>query len=401
MIALPLAPLWILEYLCSLTVVILSILSLRLSRRLVDQDPENALWLFLNWLAIAFLIFSITHMISHTLHDLMDNWNLPNLAPIQRTFGGFDTVVYVVIASITLFFHRIQRLYRRMEADHHHLEQTSHEILALNREMEALVMERTMSEMALGMAHGIRNPLHVIGGFSHRLLRKTDEDDPSRAWASAIAEEARRIEQMVERFETLAQRKTSFFAQEDLNAIIRSTLDLLLPELKAKNIALVAEICSSPLVGRFNKHLLKVALAHLIRNAVEATRPGGTLLVRTAEEDKFAVLVIQDTGRGMSQDVVEKVFVPFYTTKIGGTGLGMVFVRQIVDEHRGVITLASKVGRGTTVTIRLPHRFTDRPEVVDEFPPSVPPAAPSAPEPSKPSKLAEHPATSEPTKDGD
>ena len=253
----------------------MNILSLRLSRRLVDQDPENALWLFFNWLAIAFLIFAVTHLMSHALHDLIAYWDLPNLALVQRIFGGFDTVIYVVIATITLFFHRIQRLYRRMEADHHHLEETSHEILALNREMEALVMERTMSEMALGMAHGIRNPLHVIGGFSHRLLRKTDEDDPSRAWATAIAEEARRIEQMVERFETLAQRKTSFFAQEDLNAIVRSTLDLLLPELRAKNLTLVAEICPEPLVGRFNKHLLKVALAHLVRNAVEATPRGG------------------------------------------------------------------------------------------------------------------------------
>ena len=379
MITLPLAPLWILEYLCATIVLILNILSLRLSRRLVDQDPENALWLFLNWLAIAFVIFSVTHLISHFLHDLITYWNLPNLALAQRIFGGFDTVVYVVIAAIILFFHRIQRLYRRMEADHHHLEETSHEILALNREMEALVMERTMSEMALGMAHGIRNPLHVIGGFSHRLLRKTDEDDPSRAWATAIAEEARRIEHMVERFETLAMRKTSFFAQEDLNAIVRSTLDLLLPELKAKNISLVAEICSEPLIGRFNKHLLKVALAHLVRNAVEATPRGGSVLVRTAKEQQFALLILQDTGRGMPQEVVEKVFVPFYTTKIGGTGLGMVFVRQIVDEHRGIITLKSQVGRGTTVTIRLPHRFTDSPEVMDEFPPVAPPVAPAAP----------------------
>ncbi len=384
MIALPLAPLWILEYLCALIVLILNILSLRLSRRLVDQDPENALWLFLNWTAIVFMIFSITHLISHTLHDLITYWNLPNLALAQRIFGGFDTVVYVTIAAITLFFHRIQRLYRRMEADHHHLEETSHEILALNREMEALVMERTMSEMALGMAHGIRNPLHVIGGFSHRLLRKTDEDDPSRAWATAIAEEARRIEQMVERFETLAMRKTSFFAQEDLNVIVRNTLDLLLPELKAKNITLVEELCSEPLVGRFNKHLLKVALAHLVRNAVEATPRGGAVLVRTAMEQQFAVLILQDTGRGMPEEVVEKVFVPFYTTKIGGTGLGMVFVRQIVDEHRGVITLESNVGRGTTVTIRLPHRFTDRPEVVDEFPPAAPPKAPAAPSTPEP-----------------
>jgi signal transduction histidine kinase len=382
MITLPLAPLWVLEYLSAIIVLILAFLSLRLSQRLVRQDPENALWLFLNWLAITFMILSVTHMISHFLHDLIHYWRYPNLALVQRIIGGFDTVVYVTIAAITFFFHRIQRLYQRMEADHHHLEQTSHEILALNREMEALVMERTMSEMALGMAHGIRNPLHVIGGFSHRLLRKTDEDDPTRAWATAIAEEARRIEQMVERFETLAQRKTSFFAQEDLNVIVRSTLDLLTPEMKGKNITLVAEMCSEPLVGRFNKHLLKVALAHLMRNAVEATRPGGTVLVRTAKEQQFALLVIQDTGRGMPQDVVEKVFVPFYTTKIGGTGLGMVFVRQIVDEHRGVITLESKLGRGTTVTIRLPHRFTDRPEVVDEFPPGAPPtpAAPGVPE---------------------
>src|SRR5665811_1770879 len=130
-----------------------------------------------------------------------------------------------------------------MEAEHQHLEDSSDEFLALNGDMVAVVMERTMSEMALGMAHGIRNPLHVIGGFSHRLLRKTDVDDPSRAWATAIAEEARRIEQMVERFETLAMRKTSFFAQEDLNAIVRRTLELLLPELGAKNLSLVAELC--------------------------------------------------------------------------------------------------------------------------------------------------------------
>jgi signal transduction histidine kinase len=365
-------------------------------------DPENALWLFLDWLTLGFLIFSISHATSHVLQEIINNFGESlTLWRLRRAFGGLDSIIYVILAATTLFFHRIQRLYRRMEEDHHHLEETSHEILALNREMEALVMERTMSEMALGMAHGIRNPLHVIGGFSHRLLRKTDEDDPSRAWASAIAEEARRIEQMVERFETLAQRKTSFFAQEDLNVIVRTTLDLLIPELRAKSIALVAEICPAPLVGRFNKHLLKVALAHLVRNAVEATRQGGTVLVRTAEEDKFAVLVIQDTGRGMPQDVVEKVFVPFYTTKIGGTGLGMVFVRQIVDEHRGVITLQSKVGRGTTVTIRLPHRFTGRPEVGEELLPSAPAAASPEPEISKPAKLSEPSGTSEPSKDGE
>jgi signal transduction histidine kinase len=288
---------------------------------------------------------------------------------LRRLMGGIDSIVYVAIATITLFFARMRRLYHRMEEDHHHLEETSHEILALNREMEALVMERTMSEMALGIAHGIRNPLHIIGGFSHRLLKKTDQEDPTRAWLKAIAEEAKRIEDMVERFETLAQRKSSYFSQEDLNNIVADTLELIKPEVRAKNLSLITELHPDPLMGRLNTHLLKVAIAHLCRNAIEATKPRGTILVRTGQEKHFAVLVIQDTGKGMPPDVVDKVFVPFYTTKIGGTGLGMVFVRQIVDEHRGVITLDSKVGRGTTVTIRLPLRFAEAPGVSEPAPP--------------------------------
>ncbi|MBM4275550.1 MAG: HAMP domain-containing histidine kinase [Deltaproteobacteria bacterium] len=368
MIALPLLPHWIIKIGGSLLVVIFAWRAFRVSSHLTSQDPENALWLFFRWLSGAFLIFAFSHIVSHSLQDIITVFGYSYFQDWRRVAGGFDSIIYVVIATTTLFFYNIQRLYQRMEADHHQLEQTSREILALNREMEALVMERTMSEMALGMAHGLRNPLHVIGGFSHRLLRKTNPEDPSRAWVAAIAEEARRIEHMVERFESLAQRKTSFFGQEDLNVIVMSTVDLLRPEVRAKNLVLVTDTCPRHLVGRFNNHLLKVALAHIIRNAVEATSPQGKILIKTAMEKDYAVLIIQDTGRGMPPDVVEKVFVPFYTTKIGGTGLGMVFVRQIVDEHRGVITLESKLGRGTTVTIRLPLRFGETPGVTEEPP---------------------------------
>lgn len=375
MIALPLLPLWLSEYISGVVAIVFTCLAWNHSHRLTREDPENPLWLFLNWLAIAFVIFTISHLFSHFVQDIIRfHGTSRSLNMLRRLLGGVDSIIYVAIATITLFFHRMRRLYQRMEEDHHHLEETSHEILALNREMEALVMERTMSEMALGIAHGIRNPLHVIGGFSHRLLKKTDQNDPTRAWLKAIAEEAKRIEDMVERFETLAQRKSSFFAPEDLNDIVRATLELIKPEIRAKNLFLIPEIHSEPLRGRLNTHLLRVALAHLLRNAIEATKPRGTILVQTRQEQHYAVLMIQDTGKGMPPDVVDKVFVPFYTTKIGGTGLGMVFVRQIVDEHRGVIELDSKVGRGTTVTIRLPLRFVEAPGVSE---PETPPKPPS------------------------
>lgn len=380
MITIPLVPIWILEILASVIVIVLNWLALRISAESLAQDPENALWLFLNWLSIAFLIFACTHLIYYTTQNLISYFHFAKLELVQGIFGGLDTVIYVVIAAITLFFHRIQRIYRHMEVDHRHLEETSQEILDLNREMESLVMERTMKEMALGIAHGIRNPLCVIGGLSHRLTKKPDDAKATRKQAKAIAEEAKRIEEMVNRFETLAQRKTPLFSQEDINLLVRSTLDLLRPELTAKKISLATELYPGPLMARLDKQLLRVALSHLLRNAVEATHPGGIVQVHTSMDRDYAILVIKDTGRGMTPEVLNKVFIPFYTTKIGGTGLGMVFVRQIIEEHRGTISLESKIRKGTTVTIKLPHRFAELPGVSEDISTTAPSEAPASPD---------------------
>jgi signal transduction histidine kinase len=355
-----LLPLWIVDILGSAVVLILGWTTFRSSRKLLARDAENALWLFLYWLTLALLLFGLSRSLGHIGGYVLlltghESWG----KEIRPYSGGLNAILSLVIASVTLFFHDIQKLYRRMEADHHHIEATSHEILALNREMEAIVMERTMSEMALGMADGIRNPLHVIGGFGNRLLKKAAADDPARNWAIAITDAAKSLEQMVERFEDLAQNKKSFFSQEDLNKIVRGILEMLEGEFERKKVHLVTGLHAAPVYGQMNKHLLKVAISHLLRNSLEATAPQGEIHVTTALDQSHAILVIQDSGRGMAPEVVTRVFEPYYTTKVGGTGLGMVFVRQIVDEHRGTINLDSQVGQGTTVTIRLPSRFSE------------------------------------------
>jgi signal transduction histidine kinase len=343
-------------------VIILSWAAFRSCRRLVARDMENALWLFLYWLSLALLAFGLSRALGHIAgHFLIyagqdQVWN--RLRPYS---GGLNAIISIIVASVTLFFHNIQRLHRRMAADHSHMEETSQEILALNREMEALVMERTMSEMALGVADGIRNPLHVIGGFSNRLVRKTAPEDPARNWALAISEAAKRLEDMVVRFESLAQNKKSFFVQDDLNKVVRDILDMLQPEFDRKRIHLVTGFHPYPVYAQLNKHLLKVAIAHLLRNSLEATTPQGEIHVSTSVDQDLASLTITDTGKGMPPEVVTRVFEPYYTTKVGGTGLGMVFVRQIVDEHRGTINLESEVGVGTTVTIKMPVRFLETP----------------------------------------
>jgi signal transduction histidine kinase len=137
-------------------------------------------------------------------------------------------------------------------------------------------------------------------------------------------------------------------------------------EFKNRQVRLVTELSPRPILGRLNKHLLEIALAHLLRNAIEASPPQGEIHVSTSLQRNHGVLMIQDRGRGMPAEVVDQVFRPFYTTKIGGTGLGMVFVRQIVEEHRGDISLESREGSGTRVTIELPLRFAEAEEINKE-----------------------------------
>jgi signal transduction histidine kinase len=367
MISLPLFPILIVDIVGSALVLLVFWQCVKVVRQATAREPENALWLFLFWLTLALFFFAFSRAVGHIFRHFMvfagygDIWE--GLRPIS---GGLNTMAFILIATVILFFHHIQRLYQRMVANRGQLEITSQGILELNRQMEALVIERTMSEMALGMADGIRNPLHIIGGFSHRLLRKTDPEDPARTWAAAIASEAKRLEHLVERFEALAQKKEAFFSREDLNKIIKDTLTMLQMEFKNRQVRVLTKLSPRPIFGRLNKHLLEIALAHLFRNSIEATLPQGEIRVSTSIERDNGILTIQDDGRGMPAEVVEKVFVPFYTTKIGGTGLGMVFVRQIVEEHRGEISLESKVGSGTVVTIKLPLRFAEAEEMIKE-----------------------------------
>jgi signal transduction histidine kinase len=367
MITLPLWPIWIVNILGSLGVLLVGWACFQAVRRLKRREPDNALYLYFYWLTLSLLAFGVSRSGGHLLqHLLVFSGHQAAWQRLQPVTGGLNTITFVVITAVGLFFYHFQQIYRRMLANHQQLQATTQDVLNLNREMEALVMERTMSEMALGIADGIRNPLHIIGGFSHRLLRKAAPNDPAKTWAEAIAKEARRLEYMVERFEALARRKESFFTQEDLNLVVRETLEMLLPEAESKGLHLRVSYHPAPIYCRMNKHLVKVAVAHLVRNAIEATPPPGEIRCHTHGERSLAVLTIEDTGRGMPSELAAQVFVPFYTTKVGGTGLGMVFVRQIVEEHRGVIKLESQVGQGTRVTIRLPLRFAEPKPATEE-----------------------------------
>jgi signal transduction histidine kinase len=104
---------------------------------------------------------------------------------------------------------------------------------------------------------------------------------------------------------------------------------------------------------------IKQVLVNLVKNAAEATEGYGKIILSSGTRDGQVWFAVQDTGKGMSEDVLEKIFHPFYTTKDKGTGLGLAVINKIVTDHHGSITVDSLAGSGSTFTVKLPQKGPD------------------------------------------
>lgn len=141
-----------------------------------------------------------------------------------------------------------------------------------------------------------------------------------------------------------------------LNEVVHGALELLLPELENRGL-LVSEKCDHTLpLAPLDPAQIKQVLVNLIKNAMQAMNKGGELTVRTGHDADTVWFSVADTGGGMPQEIIKRLFEPFYTTKAKGTGLGLMIVQRIVREHRGRIEVESRVGLGTTFRVRLPLR---------------------------------------------
>ena len=142
----------------------------------------------------------------------------------------------------------------------------------------------------------------------------------------------------------------------DLNSVVKEAFFFLEGRCTKGGIELVSELASNPPAITADAAQLKQVLVNLVVNAIQAMPHGGTLSVRTRASDSHLCLVVEDTGVGMEEAILEKIFLPFFTTKDvdEGTGLGLAVVHGIVTAHGGSIDVVSRPGHGTRFEIRLP-----------------------------------------------
>lgn len=221
------------------------------------------------------------------------------------------------------------------------------------------VQYNEIATLAGGLAHEIRNPLSTIrlnldllgedlsqleqpqGG---RMLRKLER----------IRLECGHLDEILESFLQFAQAREIHTEMVDLGHVVRDFVDYHRPEAEQHRIELRLYVTGNLPRVCLDSRLFRHVLTNLYKNAVQAMPQGGTIEIQISRREGSACLEIVDTGEGIPPLAVEKVFQVFFSTKSGGSGLGLPTVRKIVEAHHGTITCESEVGRGTRFTILLP-----------------------------------------------
>jgi signal transduction histidine kinase len=171
--------------------------------------------------------------------------------------------------------------------------------------------------------------------------------------------ECERLQNVVGDFENLLKTKRSQFSYENLDDIVKEVTSLVSKEAADKGVLVSVQHLDKPININMQKGLMRVAVFHVLRNAIDASCDGGQIQLDTSLENDKVVLTISDEGTGIKAEDIERIFDSFYSTKSKRFGMGLPLVKQIVTEHLGEIKVESEVGKGTTFKMIFPSRWKD------------------------------------------
>lgn len=223
--------------------------------------------------------------------------------------------------------------------------------------------ERTSSILLLaaGVAHELGNPLNSLTihlQLIERKLKKLKAGSEAAALSESVAicrDEVARLDGIISHFLEAIRPRPPDLVETNLAEVLAEVLRFQHKELENRGVSVEAEAAALPVVLA-DRNQLKQVFFNLTKNAMEAMQPGGKLRIRTRTDDDSVYLLFADTGSGIKQEDLLRLFEPYHTTKPGGHGLGLMIAQRIMREHGGQIGIESKPGQGTIVTLQFPRR---------------------------------------------
>ena len=239
------------------------------------------------------------------------------------------------------------------------------DITSEKQSSEAMIESERISSillLAAGVAHELGNPLNSITihlQLIERQLKKLEESAARSKLESSVevcGAEVSRLDGIIKNFLEAIRPQTPDLQTVNLNELLEESLQFQASELEYRGIKVEMEADAESPIVRADKQQVKQVFFNITKNAMEAMKPGGFIRVKVQSDEERVYLRFGDSGSGISQDSLSRVFEPYHTTKQGGTGLGLMIVERIMREHGGQVGIDSKEGVGTVVTLEFPKQ---------------------------------------------
>ncbi len=233
-------------------------------------------------------------------------------------------------------------------------------VQAIESELELSRRMAAIGRLTSGVGHEVKNPINAIVVHLELLKNKLGDGNPQAArHLEVIDAEIHRLDRVVQTLVDFSRPVELQLKEQDLRQVIGDVLMLAADELSTRNVTLESSLASNPLVANVDADLLKQAVINVIENGAQAMPEGGRLRVLLAEERKVAVLRIADEGSGIPDEIRDKIFDLYFTTKSEGSGIGLAMTYRILQLHHGSVEVQNNESRGTEFVLRIPLAATE------------------------------------------
>jgi len=209
-----------------------------------------------------------------------------------------------------------------------------------------------------GLAHEIKNPLSTVQLNLQLLQEDLAPNNPAYGRVinrlRTVRSETSRLREILDDFLRYAGRLELDRQPVDLNQLLEELVDFFAPQALLQRVQVRLKKSPVPVIAPADARLIKQSMLNLMLNALQAMPAGGELMLTLQQRDGHAVIDVIDTGPGIPAEVIPRIFAAYYSTKKGGTGLGLPMAKRIADEHGGSLTVTSDPGKGTDFCLRLP-----------------------------------------------